>query len=505
VTASKVACSDSNGEPVACTNLTDTAIPTVGLIAPYNVGTLTNTDLCTYVTGTGFVCNTAPSTFQAALTNPLVAGTLNTGYLCTKNAASNTIDCNTATSTFQASGSYEVTTNKENTTIDTSTTKYPTVNLLKTGLDAKVNTSRTVAGHALTADVTVSKSDVGLGNVDNTADTAKPVSTAQQSALDLKLPVDSPIITGTLVIGSAGVDPTVAMTSATYSKTSDTSLANITGLTLNVKAAYTYSFTAKLYTTSGSSGGVKVAIGGTATATAIVYEGTATNSGTITQGRATSLGSAVAAVTNVTAAYVEISGTITVNASGTLTVQFAQNASNGTASNVLANSSFTVQQRAYQAGSGGGIMYVTTQVDVTSNATLANVTQLQASPTSGSKFRFTAKLFTTSGSSGGIKVAIGGNATATAVIYEGLGYNSGSVTQGRSTSLGTAVVAVTNVTAEFIKIEGVITVNQGTECTDPENPNSCTTQTFGVQFSQNASNGTASSILVGSSFELSPY
>jgi hypothetical protein len=31
------------------------------------------------------------------------------------------------------------------------------------------------------------KADVGLGNVDNTADTAKPVSTAQQTALDLKL------------------------------------------------------------------------------------------------------------------------------------------------------------------------------------------------------------------------------------------------------------------------------------------------------------------------------
>lgn len=33
---------------------------------------------------------------------------------------------------------------------------------------------------------TVTKSDVGLGSVDNTADTAKPVSTAQQTALDLK-------------------------------------------------------------------------------------------------------------------------------------------------------------------------------------------------------------------------------------------------------------------------------------------------------------------------------
>jgi hypothetical protein len=34
--------------------------------------------------------------------------------------------------------------------------------------------------------VTLSKSDVGLANVDNTADTAKPVSTAQQTALNLK-------------------------------------------------------------------------------------------------------------------------------------------------------------------------------------------------------------------------------------------------------------------------------------------------------------------------------
>jgi hypothetical protein len=38
----------------------------------------------------------------------------------------------------------------------------------------------------LSADVTVSKSDVGLGNATNTSDANKPVSTAQQAALDLK-------------------------------------------------------------------------------------------------------------------------------------------------------------------------------------------------------------------------------------------------------------------------------------------------------------------------------
>ena len=52
---------------------------------------------------------------------------------------------------------------------------------------SRVPTTRKVAGHALSADVTLVKGDVGLGNVDNTADADKPVSTAQQTALDGKV------------------------------------------------------------------------------------------------------------------------------------------------------------------------------------------------------------------------------------------------------------------------------------------------------------------------------
>jgi len=37
----------------------------------------------------------------------------------------------------------------------------------------------------------LTKSDVGLGNVDNTADTTKPISTVAQTALDGKQPLDS--------------------------------------------------------------------------------------------------------------------------------------------------------------------------------------------------------------------------------------------------------------------------------------------------------------------------
>lgn len=54
----------------------------------------------------------------------------------------------------------------------------------------------------------------------------------------------------------------------------------------------------------------------------------------------------VGGVTAVTAAYCRITGTITVNAGGTLTVQFAQNASDVTASSVLIGSTFIVQQMA---------------------------------------------------------------------------------------------------------------------------------------------------------------
>lgn len=53
-------------------------------------------------------------------------------------------------------------------------------------LSGYVPTSRTVNGHALSADISVTKTDLGLANVDNTADADKPVSTAMQTALNLK-------------------------------------------------------------------------------------------------------------------------------------------------------------------------------------------------------------------------------------------------------------------------------------------------------------------------------
>ena len=43
-----------------------------------------------------------------------------------------------------------------------------------------------------------SKATVNLANVDNTSDSAKPISTATQHALDLKTPINNPTCTGTV-------------------------------------------------------------------------------------------------------------------------------------------------------------------------------------------------------------------------------------------------------------------------------------------------------------------
>lgn len=51
----------------------------------------------------------------------------------------------------------------------------------------KVSTSTTVNGHSLASNVTIVASDVGLGNVDNTSDLNKPISTATQNALNAKV------------------------------------------------------------------------------------------------------------------------------------------------------------------------------------------------------------------------------------------------------------------------------------------------------------------------------
>lgn len=133
---------------------------------------------------------------------------------------------------------------------------------------------------------------------------------------------------------------------ANFDKT-NTTLANVTGLSATLTAGKAYYFRAVLFVDAHATGGCKFAIGGTCTATSIIYHIKAINDGTsalaITS-RQTSLGGN-AGQAGATALLVTIEGQIVVNAGGTLTVQFAQNAASGT-STVLAGSHFEVMSLA---------------------------------------------------------------------------------------------------------------------------------------------------------------
>jgi hypothetical protein len=80
----------------------------------------------------------------------------------------------------------------------------------------------------------VTKSHVGLGNADNTSDTAKPISTATQTALDLKAPLASPALTGvpTAPTAAAATNTTQIATTA-YVRAEVAALVNSAGATLD--------------------------------------------------------------------------------------------------------------------------------------------------------------------------------------------------------------------------------------------------------------------------------
>jgi hypothetical protein len=80
---------------------------------------------------------------------------------------------------------------------------------IQTQLDAKAS----LAGATFTGTVAgISKSMVGLGNVDNTSDANKPVSTAQQTAINGRLALSGGTLTGPLTLHDA---PTSALQAAT--------------------------------------------------------------------------------------------------------------------------------------------------------------------------------------------------------------------------------------------------------------------------------------------------
>ena len=146
--------------------------------------------------------------------------------------------------------------------------QYPGAKLVSDQLNLKVAKTTTVNGYALSSNVTITASDVnlgnvtneskatmfaspvftgtvsgitptmvGLGNVSNTVDLAKPVSTATQTALDLKANIASPTFTGMItgnLTGNVAGNATTATTASTV-----TTNANLTGDVTSVGNATT--------------------------------------------------------------------------------------------------------------------------------------------------------------------------------------------------------------------------------------------------------------------------
>ena len=130
-----------------------------------------------------------------------------------------------------------------------------------------------------------------------------------------------------------GVGLTVGgVATGTFSLASSTTLTNVVGLATTVVAGGSYQVDIYLATTNNGTGGIKLALtGGTATATSVLLDTQVYNTTTLTAetNSNTLAGPLVSAA--VAATLVFITGTITVNAGGTIQLQAAQNTSNGTA------------------------------------------------------------------------------------------------------------------------------------------------------------------------------
>ena len=87
------------------------------------------------------------------------------------------------------------------------------------------------------SDLGLVKGDVGLGNVDNTTDAGKPVSTATQTALDLKATIASPTFTGTV---SGITKAMVGLTNVIDTSDADKPMSTATQTALNAKATTAY-------------------------------------------------------------------------------------------------------------------------------------------------------------------------------------------------------------------------------------------------------------------------
>ncbi len=135
--------------------------------------------------------DSAVSTHNSATTN--VHGISDTSVLTTAS--------NTQTLTGKTLTSPKI---NEDVALTATATELNYVDGVTSAIQTQLNDKAPIASPTFTGTVAgVTKTHVGLGNVDNTTDANKPVSTATQTALDLKAPIASPTFTGTVTLPGA--------------------------------------------------------------------------------------------------------------------------------------------------------------------------------------------------------------------------------------------------------------------------------------------------------------
>ena len=188
----------------------------------------------------------------------------------------------------------------------------------------------------LKTDLALVKADVVLGNVDNTSDVAKPVSTAQATAIALKADSLTGSAYGTAAdgeglrrVGAATTGRANIMLRSTAPQSSTLlTLADVAGLTTTPKAGTAYAFRfSMVYRTAATSTGLRLAVAFTGTSSSVRVAITGSTAATTAIG-----GAATALATQVGSATVgpgavdmpmEVEGVIVTTGAGTFSLQLA--------------------------------------------------------------------------------------------------------------------------------------------------------------------------------------